>query len=140
MKKFLTFSQKKTFLIFSKRNFIIFWERYIQNPNIFRTRSIFRTRGIFRTLSSIYDGIFCKNSCLVHFSAQARKIKINPPQEKFLYFTKMELSDSNIKKNSYVFSKESFSYLAGNAEKETLFRRRNFLIIQETETLKNFPK
>ena len=30
----------------------------------------------------------------------------------------MELSDSNIKKNSYIFSKESFSYLAGNAERK----------------------
>ena len=25
-----------------KRNFLIFWERYIQDPGILRTRSIFR--------------------------------------------------------------------------------------------------
>ena len=30
-------------LYFRKRNFLIFRERYIQNPSIFRTRSIFRT-------------------------------------------------------------------------------------------------
>ena len=58
---------------------------YIQNPDIFRTRSIFRTlaysepeayseppyiqkagifkiRGIFRTFSNIYDEAFCENS------------------------------------------------------------------------------
>ena len=34
---------KKAFLISRKRNFLIFQERYIQNPIIFRTRSIFRT-------------------------------------------------------------------------------------------------
>ena len=49
-----------TFLYFRKRNFLIFWERHIQNPIIFRTRSTFRTRGIFRTLLNIYDGKFCK--------------------------------------------------------------------------------
>ena len=56
-------SGKRTFLNFRKRKFLIFRERYIQNPSIFRTRSIlriltylnpgiFRTRDIFRTLST----------------------------------------------------------------------------------------
>ena len=98
LKKFLIFFQKSlqfssknphipgngTFLCFRKRNFLIFPERYIQNPSIFRTRcifrtliylepwhiqnhGIFRTRGIFRTLSNIYDGMFCRNSSLALF-------------------------------------------------------------------------
>ena len=36
-------SGNRTFLNFPKRNFFIFWQKYIQNPSIFRTRSIFRT-------------------------------------------------------------------------------------------------
>ena len=32
------------------KNFLIFQERYIQNPGIFRTRDI------FKTLTNIYDG------------------------------------------------------------------------------------
>ena len=65
-KKFLIFSQKSPPLIFRKRNFLIFRERYTQSPDIFRIRSIFRThgifktRGIFPTLSNIFDGKFCK--------------------------------------------------------------------------------
>ena len=54
-KNSLYFLQKKFFLYFGKRkprknslhfrkrNFLIFQERYIQNPDIFRTKSIFRT-------------------------------------------------------------------------------------------------
>ena len=67
----------------------------------------------------------------------------------------MELSSSNIKKTSYifskerfsyVFSKESFSYISGNgtlhfsaqAQKVKNNPPWKFLILQETETLKHF--
>ena len=39
MKKLVIFSQKKAFLIF----FQVIFRRYIQNPDILRTRNIFRT-------------------------------------------------------------------------------------------------
>ena len=42
-KNFLYFFKRKLSLYFTKRNFLIFRERYIQRPNIFRTRGIFRT-------------------------------------------------------------------------------------------------
>ena len=54
------------FLHFRKWNFLIFRERIIQNPDIFKNKKhiqnhgIFRIRDIFRTLSIIYDGKFCK--------------------------------------------------------------------------------
>ena len=83
LKRFLIFSQKRpplfsgngTFLknIFLKKVFLIFRERYTQNPGKFRTRSIFRTQGSFRTLSNICDRTFSKNSCLAHFLAPASK-------------------------------------------------------------------
>ena len=37
LKKFLIFSQKKAFLIFQEMELSYIWERYIQNPGIFRT-------------------------------------------------------------------------------------------------------
>ena len=99
LKNFPTFSPKsfsniqETELshIFLKNLFLVFWERYVQNPDIFKTRSIlrnlayleleaysqpsiFRTRDIFRTLSNIYDGTFCKNSYQAHSPSSARKI------------------------------------------------------------------
>ena len=52
---------------------------------------------------------------------------------KFLIFKEMGIS--------YIFLKESVSYISGNGnhEKSSLyFRKRNFLIFQETETIKNF--
>ena len=54
LKKFLICSYflKKIPLIFRKWNFLIFWERHIQN------HGIFRARGILRTLPNIYDEIF----------------------------------------------------------------------------------
>ena len=99
LKKFLVFFDLKKSLIFSGSG--TFRERNIQNPSIFRTRNIFRTRGTFRTLSNIYDGMFCKNSYLAHFSAPASKffpknslyfLKKSRPNfqemELFLYFGK----------------------------------------------------
>ena len=41
--KILIFQETEAFLYFRKRNFLIFQERFIQNPSIFRTRSTFRT-------------------------------------------------------------------------------------------------
>ena len=40
----------------------------------------------------------------------------------------MELSNSNIKRNSYIFSKESCSYISGNGNPP-----KKFLIFQEAE-------
>ena len=48
----------------------------------------------------------------MHFYSQARKkTKKNLPEKKFLTFPEMELSSSNIKKNLYILSKESISYV-----------------------------
>ena len=54
---FLIFGKRKLSYFFLKKVFVIFRESYIQNPII------------FRTLPNIYDGTFCKNSYLSHFSA-----------------------------------------------------------------------
>ena len=62
-----------TFLYFRKRNFLIFWKRYIQNPDVFRTRSIFRTLVYLEpeTYSKYCQTStmerFAKNSYLAHF-------------------------------------------------------------------------
>ena len=62
-----------TFLYFRKRNFLIFWKRYIQNPDVFRTRSIFRTLVYLEpeTYSKYCQTWtmerFAKNSYLAHF-------------------------------------------------------------------------
>ena len=81
--KFSYIFSKTTFPILRKRNFLIFRKRYIQNP------------GTFRTLSNIYDGTFCKNSYLEHFSIQAqetekvhpKKISYTPEKWNFLTLT-----------------------------------------------------
>ena len=51
------------------------------------------------------------------FQPKVSRNKTNLRWKKFLVFQKMELSSSNIKKTSYIFSKESFSYIS---EKRTL--------------------
>ena len=62
-----------TFSYFRKRNFLIFWKRYIQNPDVFRTRSIFRTLVYLEpeTYSKYCQTStmerFAKNSYLAHF-------------------------------------------------------------------------
>ena len=103
-------------------NFLIFQERFIQNPDTFRTQ------GIFRTLSNIYDQTFCKNSYLVHFlifcetvlvyiskngtfqpyisgsNFPSSKSKKNPLLKCFLYFEKWNFLAPSLK-NLY-FRKE----------------------------------
>ena len=74
-KKYLYFKKQKpsknpytsgnvTFLYLRKQNFLIFLERYIQNPGITKTQE---------TFSNINDRMFSKNSYLAHFSASAPK-------------------------------------------------------------------
>ena len=87
---------------FFKKVFLIFQEKYIQNSSIFRTRSIFKTRRIFRTLSSIYDGMFCKNSFLPHF------LRPNSKNRKSSYFF-------------LYFGKSNFLALRENTEKYIIF-------------------
>ena len=65
-------------------------------------------------------------------------------KKNFLYFRKEPPSRKNKKNPSEkidcIFSKESFSYISGNGPRKisVYFRKQNFLIYQETETLKNF--
>ena len=47
------------------------------------------------------------------FHPKPKKLK-QPIQKKFLTFAEMELSSSIIKTNSYIFSKESCSYISRN--------------------------
>ena len=58
-----------------------------------------------------------------HFSAQARKRKKNPPRINFLYFRKRKHQ-----KTSYIFSKESCSYVSGkrNPDKIPYISGSNF--------------
>ena len=143
-KSFLYFL-KKVFLIFRKQNFLIFRERYSQNPGTFRTRSISRTRDIFWTLSNIYDGTFCKNIYLVHFSAWAPKK--NAPREN-VFTPRKENSNSYIK-TFPIFSQKRAVFIFQEMEtpkkflfflKRKLFLyfmnrkpRKKFLLFQETE-------
>ena len=88
-KSFSNFQGTELSYIFFKKVFLIFWERNIQNPDIFRTRSIFKTRGIFRTLSS--DGMLCKTSYLAHFPHSALKIFLYFGKRNFLIFLEKEV-------------------------------------------------
>ena len=94
---------------------------------------------------------FTKNSDLADFSAQARNKKLKTQLKKISYIPgKMELSNSKIKKflafyqeeaflifqetktpkkNSYILSRESFSYILGNGNP------KKTLAISENETL-----
>ena len=81
---------------FLKRVFLVFLERNIQNP------------VIFRTLSNIYNGTFYKNSYLVHFQLKLKKIKKIHHEKKFLLFQEMKLSGSNIKKILIFSQKKAF--------------------------------
>ena len=80
---------------------------------------------------------------MLHFSAQAQIIKIIHPGK--IFYTS---GNKKPEKTSYNFSKESFSYILekGSPEKNYLcfrktkpktiflyFRKRNFLIFQETD-------
>ena len=79
-------------------------------------------------------------SYLAHFSAQARKNKKNLPRKYSLYFRKWNFL-ALILKNSYIFSKENFSYIFRNGpctfqcmlEKWKKSTSRKFLIFQEIE-------
>ena len=52
-------------------------------------------------------------------------------------FWNMELSSSNIKKNSFIFLKESFSYISGNGNPEKIryiLGKRTFLYFRKWKT------
>ena len=93
------FQETELSYIFLKQVFLIFRERYIQNP------SVFRTSGIFRTLSDIYDEKFSKNSYGVRFSAPVSKFF----PKNSLYF---------LKKNPLIFRNLNFSYISGKEYSE----------------------
>ena len=105
---------------------------YIQNADKFKTTSI------FRTLSNIYDEIFCKNSYLAHFLSPSSKNKKS--SYIFFYFRKWNFL-ALILRN---FRKRKFFLYFGKQKprKNSLyFRKRNFLIFQETSYISgsNFP-
>ena len=65
---------------------------------------IFKTQGISQTLSNTYDGKFCKKqllSAIYSLSSQNFSIKIFPKK-------------NHSEKNSYIFSKQIFSFISGN--------------------------
>ena len=66
----------------------------------------------------------------MHLSVQARKIKKNPPREKFLSSGKVELSNSNIKK-ILIFQETEVP-----KKFPTISQKKALLIFQETETPK----
>ena len=104
-KKSLYF-RKSNFLIFQEQNFLIAWERYIQNPSIFRTRSIFKTvvysdpwhiqnqkhiqnpRHIQNTIKHLGWNVWQKQLPRALFGLSPQKF----PLKNFLYFLKRKLS------------------------------------------------
>ena len=92
-------------------------------------------------------------SIVVVLRATWRTSQFKPPknkkirlEKKFLIFSVMELSNSNIKKIlknksfSYIFSNETPHFLARAPEIKKKFTRRKFFILQETEALKKLQK
>ena len=82
LKNFSNFQETVLSYIFFKKVFLIFREKFIQNPSMFITRSIFktlvysepssifRTRGIFRTLVYLDPGVYseyCQTSFFYMF-------------------------------------------------------------------------
>ena len=113
-------SGNRTFLNFPKRNFFIFWQKYIQNPSIFRTRSIFRTLVYSehcQTTTINYNNYvpFCKNSYLGH---------------------SLSLSLKN-KKSSYIFRKCKF--LALTLRKCLYFLKRKLFLYFGERKLQKIP-
>ena len=119
---------------------------------------MFKTHGIFRTIWNIYDGNFCKNGCLTHFSASAlKKFPWKNLQKillwkNFIYFLNRELFLYSLKKCPLIFQSvstktcsETFSYIFWKkpqfVEMET---SKKILIFQETESSyisgSNFPR
>ena len=80
-----------------------------------------------------YRAIWCS------FLAQAQKIKKLRPK-KFLYFGKWNVLALIIRSFLYFLKRKLFLYFGRRKPRKNslYFRKRNFLIIQETETLKNF--
>ena len=109
-KKILIFQETERFLYFSRRNFLIFWKRYIQNPDIFRTRSIFRILTYLEP---------CHIQNPRHIPNTVKHLRWN-------VFAKKQLP-TTLKKISYIFRKwkflEIFSYISGN-ETFLYFRKR----------------
>ena len=65
---------------------------------------VFKTQGISQTLSNTYDGKFCKKqllSAIYSLSSQNFSIKRFPKK-------------NHSEKNSYIFSKQIFSFISGN--------------------------
>ena len=107
----------------------------------------------FRTIWNIYDGNFCKNGCLAHFSASAlKKFPWKNLQKillwkNFIYFLNRELFLYSLKKCLLIFQSvstktcsETFSYIfwkkpqfveMETSKKFLYFRKQNLLILQE---------
>ena len=103
-------------------------------------------RFAYHTISKLYHKNLIKepassiiSSYQVHFSVQAPKIETIHPKETSYNPEKMRLANSNKiytlgnqnpEKSSYIFSKESFSYILenGNRKKSLYFMKQNFLI------------
>ena len=114
---------------------------YIQNPGIFRTQSI------FRTLSNIY---------LVHFLSSSSKNLEKSSKKSFCILRKLNFVALILRnliilflyfrkwkswKISYIFSKESFSYISGkgNPKKFLMFQKVTFAAQKAKSPLwKNF--
>ena len=114
-------------------NFLIFFQRYIQNTGIFRNR------GIFRTLSTIYDGTFRKKkkSHLAHFLAQPWIKKKNPIQKiPFIsgngtlhFLSSRTKNKNNLHEEYFLYSRKFLIF----------YQEKAFLIFQGTITPKKSP-
>ena len=129
--KSFSYFLKKTLVIFSKRNFLVFRERYIQNPAIFRTRSIFR--NLVCSKPETYSE-HCQTSTIEHFAKiatwrtfQAMLINKSTPGKwnfltltlkNFLYFLKRKLflylTRRKPRKKILIFLETELFYILGN--------------------------
>ena len=85
---------QKALLIFRKRYFLIFRERYIQNLSIVRILLYSKSETYSQHCQTSTMEIFAKNSYLAHFPDSGptqKKFIENLLQKKFLYFFKRKL-------------------------------------------------
>ena len=134
----------KKSLYFRKRNILIFRERYIQNPNMFRTLVYSNQRHIQNIFKHVRWNDLQKQLpsalfSLSHQNFSLKKFPKKPALKKFLTFSQKtlctfwsQLSKTCSEKISYIFSKKSLIFQKWKTRKKSLYiRKQNFLIFQE---------
>ena len=99
--------------IFGKQNFLVFWENYIQNSGIFRTR------GIFRTVKHLQWNVLQKSLPDALFNPS---LKNKTLQENFLHFNIQKFLMFSQKKAVFIFQEmetpQKFPCISGNGKQK----------------------